>query len=95
MPRLVITLLLFVLSVVARTSDAEAQGPGECLIADPTGTPLNVRTVPRAAGTIVGTLDNGTPVLIQDVRSSGGKPWAYVRVNTGSDNPTGWVLMAL
>ena len=60
-----------------------------CLVADPTGTPLNVRTEPN--GRIVGTLDNGVLVTIRDVTSSYGKAWA--RVSAGNDlAPLGWVF---
>ena len=59
-----------------------------CLVADPTGTPLNVRTEPN--GRIVGTLNNGTLVKIRDVNLSYGKAWA--RVSAGTDAPLGWVF---
>ena len=60
-----------------------------CVVADPTGTPLNVRTEPN--GRIVGTLNNGVVVMIRDVTSSYGKAWA--RVSAGNDlAPLGWVV---
>jgi Bacterial SH3 domain len=59
-----------------------------CIVADPSGTPLNVRTSPK--GCIIGTLDNGDEVAILDRSSVSGEAWAYV----GQDNgrvPLGWV----
>jgi hypothetical protein len=44
-----------------------------CRVADPTGTPLNVRTVPGGTK-IVDTLQNGTPVTILDTKNK----WAYI-----------------
>ena len=56
------------------TTSAWAQN---CVVADPTGTPLNVRARPN--GAIVGALYNGTPVRITDtVVDRRGQPWAYV-----------------
>jgi uncharacterized protein YraI len=54
-----------------------------CIVTDPTGTPLNIRSSPN--GGIVGTLRNGTSVTIQTVAYDGqGRPWAYIGV--------GWVF---
>ena len=60
-----------------------------CRVADPTNTPLNVRTSPN--GHIVGKLKNGDIVSILDRSSDrSGKAWAYV--GSGKDNrPIGWV----
>jgi hypothetical protein len=44
-----------------------------CIVADPTGTPLNVRTSPY--GTIIGTLNNGITVRIREISSLRGKTW--------------------
>jgi hypothetical protein len=60
----------------------------ECIVADPSPTPLNVRTAPY--GRIVGTLDNGQAVSILDSSiDNQGRPWVYVADDTG--NPLGWV----
>jgi Bacterial SH3 domain len=66
-----------------------------CRVADPTDTPLNVRTVP-GDGKIVDTLRNGTPVTILDTRNK----WAYIGSLPEEDEaavgdkiviPSGWV----
>jgi hypothetical protein len=67
------SLLILILSV-GFYSNAFAQG--RCLVADPTGTPLKVRTEPN--GRIVDTLRNGVLVEIIGSGSSYGKAWAYV-----------------
>ena len=66
-----------------------ASSRGRCLVADPTGTPLNVRTIPN--GKVVGTLSNGVPVVVLDHVSQNGKTWVYI----GRDPdqvPLGWVF---
>ena len=60
---------------------------GICRVADPTGTPLNVRTFPN--GTIVATFKNGDPVTILDSRAFRGSTWVYV--GTPDLKPIGWV----
>src|SRR5262245_22180150 len=60
---------------------------GICRVADPTGTPLNIRTFPN--GTIVATFRNGDPVTILDSRMFRGSTWAYV--GTLDLKPIGWV----
>jgi S1-C subfamily serine protease len=60
-----------------------------CRVADPSGTPLNVRATPN--GNIVGTLINGVLVSILDGASDKkGKSWAYVG-EYESRTPIGWV----
>jgi hypothetical protein len=60
----------------------------ECVVADPSPTPLNVRTSPY--GHIVGALDNGQVVSIIDSSiDNQGRPWVYFVDDTG--NPLGWV----
>ena len=61
--------------------------PGICRVADPTGTPLNIRTAPH--GTIVATFRNGDPVTILDSRLFRGSTWVYV--GTPDLKPIGWV----
>jgi hypothetical protein len=70
--------------------EASAQVPrGTCLIADPTGTPLNVRASP--GGRVVGNLYNGDYVVMQrTTRDAGGRPWALVAGTDGSTH--GWVF---
>jgi hypothetical protein len=66
-----------------------------CRVADPTGTPLNVRTVP-GGGKIVDTVRNGARVEILDTKNK----WAYIGLLPEEDDiadrdkqivPTGWV----
>ena len=60
-----------------------------CRVMDPTGTPLNVRTVPN--GPIVATLPNGLLVAVVDVRTdAAGRPWAFVVRPDG--HILGWVF---
>jgi hypothetical protein len=48
-----------------------------CVVADPTGTPLNVRASPN--GSILGALYNGTRVSVLNVVvDRGGETWAYI-----------------
>lgn len=69
---------------------AKAQVPrGACMIADPTGTPLNVRATP--GGRIVGALYNGDFVVMQTTsRDGAGRVWALVGGTDGSTH--GWVF---
>ncbi len=60
-----------------------------CTIADPTGTPLNVRDAPN--GAIVGTLPNGFLVEPIEERRLGSKTWLRVAVD---GSPRGWVFGA-
>ena len=61
---------------------APAVAQAVCIVTDPTGTPLNIRTAPN--GEIIGTLRNGAAVTIQSTAyDRSGRLWA----NIG----TGWV----
>lgn len=64
------------------------QDRGICLVADPTGTPLNIRTSPN--GKIIGKIANGERIRISDQTTENGKEWAYIS-NTAS-RPMGWVF---
>jgi S1-C subfamily serine protease len=66
----------------------EASAQEQCLVADPTGTQLNVRTEP--GGAIIGTLANATPVIILENSAYQGKEW--VRVQRKDGVPIGWVF---
>jgi hypothetical protein len=74
----------FVLAVLSSPSIA---GDGPCIVADPTGTPLNVRSKPN--GPIVGALHNDMQVVITSSALVGAKQW--VRVIPGIGKP-GWVF---
>ncbi len=89
----------------ASTADKQAAAPkeltkvnvrmviGACVVSDPSGTPLDVRTEPQ--GTVVRTLANGRLVLIADIKSDGkGQPWVLV-ANSESGEKLGWVSRKL
>jgi hypothetical protein len=61
----------------------------ECVVNDPTGTPLNVRARPN--GPIVGALYNGVTIYVRDMRmDSAGRRWAFiVPLKAGK---AGWVF---
>lgn len=62
---------------------------GSCMVSDPTGTMLNIRSRPR--GPITGQLRNGEIVrIISTRRGERGKSWAMIGGRNGSD--IGWVF---
>jgi S1-C subfamily serine protease len=78
------------LSLGTISAAAQSPGPfGRCHVADPSGTPLNLRTGPN--GQILGALQNGLPVgVVEQVIDDRGRPWVLI---TGSDGTTlGWVF---
>jgi clan AA aspartic protease (TIGR02281 family) len=78
-------------SVLERNSDAVSgfiQRAQVCTVADPTGTPLNVRATP--AGQRLSVLYNGDNVSMYQTSNSGGQTWALVGKPGGS--PYGWVF---
>jgi hypothetical protein len=82
MRKIILAFLGFALFGAAQSANAE------CIVADPSPTPLNVRTAPY--GRIVGALDNGQVVSILDSSiDNRGRPWVYVADDT--ENPLGWV----
>ncbi len=85
-----ISLLTIVAASLAAIATAQAQVPrGTCLVSDPTGTPLNVRSGPN--GSIVGNLYNGDYVVIRRiVQDDRGRPWALVGGTDGSTH--GWIF---
>lgn len=62
---------------------------GECLIDDPTGTPLNVRAEPN--GPILTTLQNGMSVAVIEERKLGTKRWLLVSLD---GRQIGWIFGA-
>ncbi|WP_201723448.1 MULTISPECIES: SH3 domain-containing protein [unclassified Ensifer] len=69
---------------------AQAHGAKvECTVADPTGTPLNVRDAPN--GRVVMTLSNGARVHRTAERELNGKRWSLVANEAGT---LGWVFSA-
>ena len=70
-----------------------AQAPARlCRVADPSPTPTNLRAAP--AGTVIGTIANGTLVEIAVEADGGGRPWALV-VRPGAATLAGWVARSL
>ena len=83
-PQMKTVTLVFVL-LLSATASAHAQ----CIVADPTPTPLNVRTAPN--GRIIGTLYNGQSVdIIDHATDERLQPWVYVS-DPETKNPIGWV----
>jgi hypothetical protein len=80
---------LAVALLLASGLSVNAQGRSACWVADPTSTPLNVRTSPN--GRIVGVLENGFAVTILGQKSSKGQAWVYVG-NADVGTPIGWVF---
>ncbi|MBA2400338.1 MAG: SH3 domain-containing protein [Bradyrhizobium sp.] len=64
------------------------QDRNTCVVADPTGTPLNIRTSPN--GKIVGKVANGERIRISDQTTENGKEWAYI--SNAASRPMGWVF---
>ena len=62
-----------------------------CTVADPTGTPLNIREEPN--GAILGTWDNGVRVRPYEEKTVKGKAW-YAVERFADDNVAGWVFDA-
>ena len=61
----------------------------DCLVDDPTGTPLNVRAEPN--GPILTTLQNGISVAVLDERKLGTKRWLLVALE---GRQLGWIFGA-
>lgn len=65
-----------------------------CVVADPSGTPLNIRDTPD--GRIVGSIVNGSWVYATSVAHARGKPWVYVHDSDRRGTPgeeLGWVYL--
>ena len=61
-----------------------------CVVSDPTGTPLNIRTVPNG-GDVVETLTNGTKIRIVSTQKDGrGRIWSQIERDAGGQ-VLGWV----
>ena len=63
------------------------KAPTVCAVADPTGTPLNVRSSPKN-GTVLGALHNDTLVTVKETATVGGQKWVRVVPTVGKQ---GWV----
>jgi hypothetical protein len=63
---------------------------GGCRVADPSGTPLNLRDAPD--GRITGTLPNGRNVrIVSDGADDPDQPWTRI-ADAASGQPLGWVF---
>jgi Bacterial SH3 domain len=76
---------LIVVSGGFKLKDEPTVGEG-CRVADPSGTPLNVRSAPKSGGSILGALNNGTIIKALEVRSD----WVRIRPHNGPGK-AGWV----
>ena len=76
-----ITISFLFLFVVLAFAGVRTNAKDVCTVADPTGTPLNVRAYPTN-GRIVGKLRNGTVVTVEEytVDEITGKSWAKVGI---------------
>jgi uncharacterized protein YraI len=79
--------LLVASLMLAALSSPSFAGDGPCIVTDPTGTPLNVRSTPN--GRIVGALHNDMQVGIVAYALVDGKRWVRVIPGIGK---TGWVF---
>jgi hypothetical protein len=66
----------------SRQGNIEAYQAAQCIIADPTGSPLNVRTGPN--GKVVQTLENGISVrIVSSTADSQGREWSRIESTEG------------
>jgi len=76
-------MLMAVIALTFTTGIARAEG---CIVADPSGTPLNVRKGPSSSAAILGALNNGTTV------STGTTSGEWVRIAPHeAHGKSGWV----
>ena len=95
-----ILVILSIALIICGTPPASAREDTlgkDCMVVDPTGTPLNVRAQPR--GEIVGTLRNGNSVAIDrwamPVQDERGKDWVEIEVVSGGRLvPVGYVFQS-
>lgn len=93
MRNVLLLLLLFFPAVVSAAQDVgesnRAEETANCVIADPTSTPLNIRTTPN--GKIIGTIANGERARILDQTTDRtGDQWVYI--SDSASQPLGWVF---
>lgn len=64
----------------------------KCVVADPTGTILNLRSAPN--GKVISTAENGLSVVIVDTaKDARGQDWSYLKSDEGQMN-LGWAFKA-
>jgi hypothetical protein len=76
-----------ILAAAALAASFSAASARDCMISDPTGTPLNIRESPN--GRILGTIRNGERVIMRDTVDVRGKRWAEL----AWDRPGGTVYV--
>jgi uncharacterized protein YgiM (DUF1202 family) len=69
---------------IALAAPGDARANEVCTVADPSGTPLNVRSQPKPNGSILGALNNDTSVVVKERRGQ----WASIVPESGK---SGWV----
>ena len=88
-PTFAVSPAVLVLAILAVATPAAAL---DCRVADPTGTPLNIRLTPN--GRVVATARNGSPIQVfagEDRRDRQGRLWHYVAL-PGSSAPDGYAI---
>ncbi len=75
--KVVATVLMSTLACVDIATESEAQQV-TCIVADPTGTPLNIRDAPDSPK-LVGTLQNGTAITVERFEDYRGRWWAQIK----------------
>src|SRR5262245_53328261 len=70
---------------IAFAAPGDARVNEVCTVADPSGTPLNVRAQPKQNGSILGALNNDTSVVVKGRRGQ----WANIVPNIAGRS--GWV----
>jgi uncharacterized protein YgiM (DUF1202 family) len=75
------------------TSSAMVSRQAQCTVADPTGTPLNIRTKPTDTGSVVYTFKNDTAVFTYDEVGQ----WVFVKGFTKKQMTiqARWILLCL
>jgi hypothetical protein len=86
-----VALLAFASALVGVPTNANAQRTYFCVVADTSGTPLNVRSSPN--GRVVSTVRNGVEVEISDEAvDRRGRLWVYIGYGSGDAYVQGWVI---
>ena len=84
----IVTALALAAALLASASTVRAAGE-ICVVADPSTTPLNLRTAPNFK--IIGTVPNGKQVqILQIVKGSDRREWAFI-AELGHGGGLGWV----
>ena len=84
-----------VATVLALLVAGPARAEDKCIVTDPSGTPLNVRSAP--GGKILTTLSNGVTVVIDETQKDAkGREWArIVSITADPKAKGGWIAKDL